>query len=322
MSPVGAAGMMGCFEHESGFKPNILEIKYKKQWGYPNGDAGDVKYTNEVDTRKESEWNFVHSRGLDNKVGYGIAAFTASNVKQDVYDRTVKRGKTIASIDAQMDSVMNSLNKAKFKGTTLANAISSASTPTEANQYFLWRYEAGTCYTSDAAVNKAYGHDVASKRHTSAEKWYRQFGSGDVYTDTIFDTEQFNPSPIVQFMNTLPQGDSIYQYENIPYQPMNGPMYIPPLDVNGQQGYYEDNQFVTINQVNLISETQELLQYIDDILCVDYNVQSTTIRQLADQIYEEFPEYMDWYFSDEDGYSDEELTEDDMEILEMASAFI
>jgi hypothetical protein len=31
---------------------------------------------------------------------------------------------------------------------------------------------------------------------------------------------------------------------------------------------------------------------------------------------------MDWYFSDEDGYSDEELTEDDMEILEMASAFI
>ena len=322
MSPVGAAGMMGCFEHESGFKPNILEIKYKKQWGYPNGDAGDVKYTNEVDTRKESEWNFVHSRGLDNKVGYGIAAFTASNVKQDVYDRTVKRGKTIASIDAQMDSVMNSLNKAKFKGTTLANAISSASTPTEANQYFLWRYEAGTGYTSDAAVNKAYGHDVASKRHTSAEKWYRQFGSGDVYTDTIFDTEQFNPSPIVQFMNTLPQGDSIYQYENIPYQPMNGPMYIPPLDVNGQQGYYEDNQFVTINQVNLISETQELLQHIDDILCVDYNVQSTTIRQLADQIYEEFPEYMDWYFSDEDGYSDEELTEDDMEILEMASAFI
>ena len=326
MSPIGAAGMMGCFEHESNFKPNILENTYKQRFGYSKGDAGDIQYTNAVNTGKESEYNFVHSRGT-NTAGYGIPQFTAPNVKQDLYDRTVKRGKSIDSIDSQMDSIMSSLTKSKYKGTTLANAISSASTPTEANQYFLWRYEAGVAYNSDAAVNKAYGGDISTKRHKSAEKWYRQFAGGDDYVDSLLIDDNFNLGPIEQFMtDPKRQGDLIYTDldENIPYQKINGPMMIPALDVNG--GIPQDNEdgFVIVNQINYTAQTYDVLfKHIDQVLATEYNVQSTTIRNLVEQINEEFPEYIDWYFSEDDGYSDEEFTdEDDMEILQMASNFI
>lgn len=321
MSPIGAAGMMGCFEHESNFKPNILENTYKQRFGYSKGDAGDIQYTNAVNTGKESEYNFVHSRGT-NTAGYGIPQFTAPNVKQDLYDRTVKRGKSIDSIDSQMDSIMSSLTKSKYKGTTLANAISSASTPTEANQYFLWRYEAGVAYNSDAAVNKAYGGDISTKRHKSAEKWYRQFAGGDDYVDSLLIDDNFNMGPVEQFMtDPTRQGDLIYTDldENIPYQKINGPMMIPALDVNG--GIPQDNEdgFVIVNQINYTAQTYDVLfKHIDQVLTTEYNVQSTTIRNLVEQINEEFPEYIDWYFSEDDGYSEE----DDMEILQMASNFV
>ena len=222
---------------------------------------------------------------------------------------------------------MSSLTKSKYKGTTLANAISSASTPTEANQYFLWRYEAGVAYNSDAAVNKAYGGDISTKRHKSAEKWYRQFAGGDDYVDSLLIDDNFNLGPIEQFMtDPKRQGDLIYTDldENIPYQKINGPMMIPALDVNG--GIPQDNEdgFVIVNQINYTAQTYDVLfKHIDQVLATEYNVQSTTIRNLVEQINEEFPEYIDWYFSEDDGYSDEEFTdEDDMEILQMASNFI
>lgn len=326
MSPIGAAGMMGCFEHESNFKPNILENTYKQRFGYSKGDAGDIQYTNAVNTGKESEYNFVHSRGT-NTAGYGIPQFTAPNVKQDLYDRTVKRGKSIDSIDSQMDSIMSSLTKSKYKGTTLANAISSASTPTEANQYFLWRYEAGVAYNSDAAVNKAYGGDISTKRHKSAEKWYRQFAGGDDYVDSLLMDDNFNLGPIEQFMtDPTRQGDLIYTDldENIPYQKINGPMMIPALDVNGGIPQDTEDGFVIVNQINYTAQTYDVLfKHIDQVLTTEYNVQSTTIRNLVEQINEEFPEYIDWYFSEDEGYSEEEFTdEDDMEILQMASNYI
>ena len=327
MSAVGAAGMMGCFKHESNFQSNNLEDSFQAKWGYASGTSGDAKYTSDVNSGKESEYNFVHSRGT-NRAGYGIPQFTATNVKQDLYNRTVKQGKSIDSIDSQLDSIMVSLSNAKFKGTTLANAISSASTPTEANQYFLWRYEAGTGYNSDAAVNRAYGGDISTKRHKAAEEYYRLYGSGDEYVPSVFDTEQFNPSPIVQFMNTPQQGDLIYPdiNEDIPYQPLNGPMIIPALDANNNLPMmydYDEEQPVIINQVNYVSETEELMNHIGEISTMDYNIQSAAIRGLVNEINDELPEYMDWYFSDEDGYSDEEFTEeDDMEILQMAAAFL
>ena len=242
-----------------------------------------------------------------------------------MYNNTVKKGKSIADIGVQLDEIVNAVGGRKYNGGTLLNAINRAASPTQANQYFLWRYEAGTGYNSDAAVNKAYGGNISTKRHESAEKYYRLYGSGDSYTDSVFDTGYFNQSPITQFMSNNQQGDLIYTdiNENIPYQKINGPMIIPDLNVNGDQYYGDDEQTTIFNQVNYASETEQFLQHIDEILVTDYDIQSTTIRSLVEQINDELPEYMDWYFSDEDGYSDEEFTEeDDMEILQMAAAFL
>ena len=76
MTAIGASGMMGCFEHESGMDPTNLENSFQAKWGYASGTAGDAKYTSDVNSGKESEYNFVHSRGT-NKAGYGIPQFTA-----------------------------------------------------------------------------------------------------------------------------------------------------------------------------------------------------------------------------------------------------
>ena len=64
---------------------------------------------------------------------------------------------------------------------------------------------------------------------------------------------------------------------------------------------------------------ETLTQYIDEFLVNEYDVQSVEIRSLVDQIYDEFPEYIEDYFDDDD---DEFTVEDDLLIQDMASVFL
>lgn len=159
MTPIGAAGLMGVWKHESGMKSDNLENAYNDRWG-----VSDEQYTKDVDSGKESEEDFVHGRydaymshqTPGEAVGYGLSQFTSSGLKQDLYNKTVKSGQSIASLPGQLDVVYDELGRRQYNGGSLRDAINNASTPTEANQYFLWRYEAGTGYTSDEGVLGAY----------------------------------------------------------------------------------------------------------------------------------------------------------------------
>ena len=179
MTPIGASGLMGCFKYESDMKTNNLENSFNDMFG-----MSDSEYTSAVDSGKETEQQFLTGRNMvafsgqtpGEAMGYGIAQFTSSGLKKDLYDKTVKKGKSIASLEPQLDAIISVL---KDRG--IYDTINNAATPTDANKTFLWKYEAGTGYTSDAAVLKAYPWMTTSNpdgtvlRHQYAEQVYKTY---------------------------------------------------------------------------------------------------------------------------------------------------
>lgn len=179
MTPIGASGLMGCFKYESNMQTNNLENSYNDQFG-----LSDTEYTQAVDSGKETEQQFISGRNATawsgqtpgEAVGYGIAQFTSSNLKRDLYAKTVKQGGSIAKLEPQLDAIIEVL---KQRG--IYDTINNAKTPTDANKTFLWKYEAGTGYTSDEAVLRAYpwmktsNPDGTVLRHQYAEQVYNAY---------------------------------------------------------------------------------------------------------------------------------------------------
>lgn len=330
MSKKGAAGMMGCMKYESGMKPNNLEDSYNARFGMT-----DEQYTSAVDSKKESKSQFMYGRYATyisgqtpgEAVGYGLTQFTSSDLKRRLYEKTVERGKSIADIGAQMDATVDTLKSRKVGSSTLFQTIKNAKTPTEANKWFLWRYEAGTGYNSDEAVARAYpwmGMKGVNDRHQAAESYYKTYGSGDEAYDTSAFDIPYDEQPMIDFVsnpNMFDGNDSDYisadPFEDIPYNPNPGPMVIPelpPIPID------EQPQMPTIiNKYKFVNGLETLTQYIDEFLVNEYDVQSVEIRSLVDQIYDEFPEYIEDYFDDDD---DEFTVEDDLLIQDMASVFL
>lgn len=201
MSEFGTAGMMGIMKEESGMKSNNLEDIYNAPAYF---GMSDEQYTNAVNKGRESEKQFVTGRNYTRyshqtpgeAVGYGLAQFTSSSLKQDLYNRTVKQGKSIADMPSQLDMLASQLKKTTWDGKTrtgkngpsLFDWIKNAQTVDDARKYFLWRYVAGVAYTSDAGVAKAYGWtgNQLQKRKDAAQNFYNKFhGSGD--TETFYD---------------------------------------------------------------------------------------------------------------------------------------
>lgn len=193
MSEIGAAGIMGILYHESGMHSNNLEDEYNKSRFF---GMSDEEYTKAVDTGKESEQQFIYGRyykraswqTAGEAVGYGLSQFTSSDLKRDLYTRTIKKGKSIADVPSQLDLLSSRLRGTKYNGTTLFNAISNAKTATQANQYFLWRFAAGTGFNSDAEVLQRYSswmkQSDIDKRHRKAEDYLAALhGSGDMSSD-------------------------------------------------------------------------------------------------------------------------------------------
>ena len=191
MSKAAAAGILGCFHYESGMKSNNLEDAYNSQFG-----MSDEQYTAAVDAKRESKQSFITGRNATyisgqtpgEAVGYGLAQFTSSDLKREIYENSVEKGKSISDPAAQLETLVTQLKK---RG--LYNALNAAGSPTEANKLFLWKYEAGTGYTSDAAVLSSYpwmqrstdGYpNAVAARHGMAEKYYKQFGNNPTYSIT------------------------------------------------------------------------------------------------------------------------------------------
>ena len=335
MSGVGAAGMMGCMKYESGMKPNNLEDAYNSQFG-----ISDEAYTAAVDNKQESKKNFMYGRYATyisgqtpgEAVGYGLTQFTSSALKKDLYEATVEHGKSIADIGAQLDAVVDTLKQRKVGSKSLFDTIKSSPNPTKANQWFLWRYEAGTGYNSDEAVARAYswmGMKGINDRHSAAEQYYDMYGSG---TDDIYlDTDDYPASYVEAVQDTLlsqaDQQDYIFDgIEEADIEPLVGDeAYIPPMIDQStlQPGiqipaltptFTTQSSPIVINQY--LAEEFNLSDYVDSVLGHEYDVEASRIQELVDGIFEELPEYL------EDDDDDEFTDEDDLVIQQLAAAFL
>ena len=194
MTPIGAAGLLGCFKYESNLQSNNLENTYNSLFG-----LSDAEYTARVNSGEESEADFVSGRNHPEKVGYGIAQFTSSNLKQGLYNNTIKAGKGIDYLPAQLDSIIQVL-----KERNIYDIINNASTPTDANKTFLHKYEAGTAYSSDEQVVAAYpwmGWEGVNNRHQYAEDVYNRL------KDWVFESDSSEVNSSLSAANINSAGD-------------------------------------------------------------------------------------------------------------------
>ena len=297
MTDTAAAGILGCFHYESAMKSNNLENTFNNQFG-----MSDEEYTAAVDSRRETKDQFIHGRYATyisgqtpgEAVGYGLAQFTSSDLKREIYENSVERGKSISDPAAQIETLIGQL-----KRRDLYQKLNAASSPTEANKIFLWKYEAGTGYTSDAGVLSAYpwmrspvdGYaNSVEARHGMAEQYYRQFGGGEDEFDLYDDTMLVNP-----YEETISQSNIIPPLPQ-EYDPQPEPMNLPTI-------------------INQYATKWDIPEYIDALLTNEYDVESARIKDLTSKIFDELPEYLEY----DDDY---EYDEDDEYIRQLAANFL
>lgn len=194
MSDAGAAGMMGVWKEESGMRSNNLQETPQKKFGYKADSEGDIAYTNDVNSGVISRDYFI--RGVNPQtgqpwqpgadggaVGYGLSQFTASALKELLYDKTVRSGLGIDNASAQIDAIAAAIQgklpvsgwrykQADYNNQYLWDILKNMSDPEKAAELFMTRFNAGTSYKSYAQAIRN-GH--YSERIKLASPYAKQF---------------------------------------------------------------------------------------------------------------------------------------------------
>lgn len=166
-----AAGIMGNLFAESGLIPTNVEDS--------SGQA-DASYTQKVDDG--SYLNFVNDR-----IGYGIAQWTAPDRKKNFYDFMKSNGLSIGDLDGQLNFLLLEL-KTSFN--SVYKELLQAKTVADASNVVLIKYE-NPADKSDA---------VKRKRTTYGFKYYNK------YSKTAVDTTTQAQTTIVPSNTILKQG--------------------------------------------------------------------------------------------------------------------
>jgi len=123
-SKEGIAGIMGNLYAESGLKSNNLQDAYNKIL-----KMTDEQYTEAVDKN-------TYKKFTSDGAGYGIAQWTYSSLKKELYDLCKSKSTSISDIDSQLECLYNQLNR---KG--LLDKIKNATSIEEASDIFLTQFE-------------------------------------------------------------------------------------------------------------------------------------------------------------------------------------
>lgn len=148
-----AAGAMGNLSKESaGFHPEIVQ-----------GDVPISKYsydyTNKVDKKTISEYNFVNNGPGGG--GYGLAQWTYYTRKQELYDLMEKRKTSIGDLEMQLEHLKNEIASNEWTSAQRKN-WENASTPSEAARIFCVYFERP-------------GAGCSTERETIAEQIYKKY---------------------------------------------------------------------------------------------------------------------------------------------------
>ena len=111
-SKEAAAGAMGNFMQESGFKSNNLQDSYNTKWG-----ISDEEYTNQINSG---------SRNFIDGAGYGLAQWTFSTRKQGLINLAHSKGVGIDNEDMQIEYLFMEINAKGCPGWRSATSPESA----------------------------------------------------------------------------------------------------------------------------------------------------------------------------------------------------
>ena len=172
MSITGAAGMMGNIYAESNCCPERVQGDYSS--GYSNSKA----YTEQVDKKIISEYDFVHNGPGGG--GYGLCQWTYYTRKQNLYDNTVKQNISIGNLDAQVKFLIAELKTTRYntrdegvEGTTVWDVVKSTASNTVAqcSNAILLNFEKPANMESKKNQRANYSQEYFDKYATSSPNY-------------------------------------------------------------------------------------------------------------------------------------------------------
>ena len=123
-NPYGVCGLMGNLFAESGLNPKNVQNSsgYDDDW-----------YTESVDNGTYAESQFVND-----SIGYGLAQWTSSGRKQNLYNRKISENKSIGDIDLQLNFLIEEMN---YGYPSCEEVIYNATSVRESAVYILIHFE-------------------------------------------------------------------------------------------------------------------------------------------------------------------------------------
>lgn len=157
-NPYGVAGLMGNLYAESGLRPNNLQNTFSKKF-----NMSDEEYTAAVDAG-------IYTNFAKDSAGYGLAQWTYSARKLNLYNYVKTKGVSIGDLEAQLEFLYKEL----ITYTNVMKVLKEAKTIQEASDIVLTKYER-PANQSDAVKEKraSYGKkyfDAYSKEETKKEE--------------------------------------------------------------------------------------------------------------------------------------------------------
>lgn len=188
----GVAGLMGNLQAESGLQPHRL------QGDFTTGYTTSVTYTANVDNGTISRDDFIYNGPGGG--GYGLAQWTYSTRKADLYDKWKNEGySSIGSIDLALDYLWWELNnRSEFK--SVLSTLKSATSIREASDKVLHDFE----NPADQSTS------VEETRNSLSQAWYDRYtGTGGTGGDTYTGIKKIYLSPSSQWSNAYAYGDTV-----------------------------------------------------------------------------------------------------------------
>ena len=152
----GVAALMGNLEAESGLKPNNLQNSYESALGFT-----DESYTEAIDSGR-----YTRSQFVNDQAGYGLAQWTYSTRKANLYDTWVNNGfPSIADITLQCSFLYAEL-VVSYPG--VLRVLETATSIREASDKVLHDFENPADQSTSVEVYRA----------SLGQAWYDKYAEG------------------------------------------------------------------------------------------------------------------------------------------------
>ena len=153
-SKIAASGIMGNWQHESGFMPNNLEDGANSKSGLT-----DEQYTLQVNSGAISRSEFISSTRFSlysgGRYGYGLAQWTDPGRKTNLYDYYKENSNDVSDLKMQLG--FYSYEKEGYS--TLDSSLANQTSPEDAATTFCSIYERGTA----AQIRRTYARNIYEK---------------------------------------------------------------------------------------------------------------------------------------------------------------